>query len=65
MPKSHALGGPTYLGHTDVSSPDTTGPEWVIHVEAVEAPTEPAAPEPAEATHTPSRRTTQRKAGRA
>jgi hypothetical protein len=42
MPKSHALGGPTYAGHTDTSSPDTVTPEWVITVEAVEEDT-PAA----------------------
>jgi hypothetical protein len=39
MPKSHALGGPTYAGHTDTSPPDTVTPEWVITVEAVEEDT--------------------------
>lgn len=27
MPKSHALGGPTYAGHVD-ASPDSVTPDW-------------------------------------
>lgn len=52
VPKSHVHRGPSYEGHVDVSSPDTTAPEWAPAPEAVEPETapEPAAdpqPEPA------------------
>ena len=50
MPKITKVGGPSYEGHVDVSSPDTAAPEWA----PADGPGEPqetaepvAEPEPA------------------
>lgn len=41
MPKSHAVGGPTYAGHVDVT-PDGVEPQWVPVAEVAQPDPEPA-----------------------
>lgn len=45
VPKTSAVGGPSYAGHVDVSSPDTVTPDWAP-AEPVTEPVEAVQPEP-------------------
>lgn len=65
MPKTSVIGGPSYAGHVDVSSPDTAAPEWApvgdpptVEIPAPVEVVEPAAE--AAADPAPRRRNTRR-----